>query len=66
MAYPLFDYIIRDDKYYLDVFHKNYIEVFDKNRNIKVVMNLDGSLNRSKIDKAFAENYQNKKFYIFG
>ncbi len=49
------DYIIKGDKYYLDGLHKNHIEVFDKNRNIKAVMNLDGPLNRAKTDKALME-----------
>ncbi|UDQ79946.1 hypothetical protein LJN55_21405 [Erwinia rhapontici] len=48
-------YIVKGDKYYLDGMHKNHIEVFDKNRNIKAVLNLDGSYNRVKIDKAIAD-----------
>ncbi|MGV3347102.1 VENN motif pre-toxin domain-containing protein, partial [Enterobacteriaceae bacterium LUAb1] len=49
------DYIVRGDKYYLDGLHKNHIEVFDRNRNIKAVLNLDGSYNRVKTDKAIAD-----------
>lgn len=49
------EYIVKGDKYYLDGMHKNHIEVFDKNRNIKAVLNLDGSYNRVKTDKAIAD-----------
>ena len=49
------EYIVKGDKYYLDGLHKNHIEVFDKNRNIKAVLNLDGSFNRVKTDKAIAD-----------
>ncbi|KER04457.1 hypothetical protein MEG1DRAFT_01003, partial [Photorhabdus temperata subsp. temperata Meg1] len=49
------EYISKGDKYYLDGMHKNHIEVFDSKHKIKAVLNLDGSLNRSKTDKAIEE-----------
>ncbi|CQH64241.1 adhesin/hemagglutinin [Yersinia enterocolitica] len=48
-------YISKGDKYYLDVLHKNHIEVFDSNRNIKAVLNLDGTINQDKTNKAVVE-----------
>ncbi|BCQ36917.1 hypothetical protein ERHA54_45280 [Erwinia rhapontici] len=49
------DHIVKGDKYYLDGLHKNHIEVFDKNRNVKAVLNLDGSYNDTKTKKAIAD-----------
>ncbi|EPF5500540.1 hypothetical protein AB8896_22990 [Yersinia enterocolitica] len=48
-------YISKGDKYYLDGLHKNHIEVFDSNRNIKAVLNLDGTINQDKTNKAVVE-----------
>ena len=47
--------IVKGDKYYLDGFHKNHSEVFDKNRNTKAVLNLDGSHNDAKTKKSIAD-----------
>jgi|GEM_PF-1984649 filamentous hemagglutinin len=43
------------DKFYLDAKHKNHLEVFDGNRKIKAVLNLDGTYNEDKTMKARAE-----------
>ncbi|PDS21960.1 hypothetical protein B0A77_14655 [Flavobacterium branchiophilum] len=43
------------DHYYLDNFHKDHVEVFDKNGNAKKVLNLDGSLNVDKTNKILEE-----------
>ncbi|MEK9498353.1 hypothetical protein V2H77_18155 [Photorhabdus sp. P32] len=49
------DHIAKGDKYYLDGMHKNHIEIFDKNGKFKSVLNLDGSYNEVKTQKAMAE-----------
>ena len=41
-------YLKKGDHYYLDGLHKNHIEVFDKNGNFKIVLNLDGTKNIKK------------------
>jgi hypothetical protein len=43
------------DIFYLDAKHRNHLEVFDENRRIKAVVNLDGTLNDDKTKKARAE-----------
>lgn len=43
------------DKFYLDAKHKNHLEVFDRNRKIKAVLNLDGTYNDDKTMKARVE-----------
>lgn len=48
-------HIMKGDQFYLDGSHKNHLEVFDKNRNVKAVLNLDGSYNELKTDKAIAD-----------
>lgn len=53
-------HISKDDKFYLDAMHKNHIEVFDPNRKAKVVLNLDGSINSIKTDRAQTEGCQNE------
>ncbi|MBS9437484.1 hemolysin BL-binding protein [Photorhabdus noenieputensis] len=45
-------HIKKGDQFYLDGDHKNHLEVFDKRGNFKVVINLDGSINQAKTDKA--------------
>ena len=46
------DYINKGDQFYLDGQHKDHLEVFDKRGNFKVVLNLDGTVNRAKTDTA--------------
>ena len=41
-------YIRRNDQFYLDGFHKDHLEVFDKNGSFRYVLNLDGSVNLAK------------------
>ncbi|MCL1624400.1 VENN motif pre-toxin domain-containing protein, partial [Moraxella sp. Tifton1] len=40
------------DQFYLDSLHKDHLEVFDKSGNFKIVLNLDGSVNQDKTEKA--------------
>ena len=42
----------KGDRLYLDSMHKDHFEVFDKNGNFKMVMNLDGTKNVEKTLKA--------------
>ena len=49
------DYIAKGDKFYLDGSHRNHIEVFDSRGKAKVVLNLDGSYNKSKTEAALKE-----------
>jgi len=46
------DYIKKGDQLYLDNLHKDHVEVFDKRGNFKAVVNLDGTINKSKTDAA--------------
>lgn len=50
------DYIKKGDQFYLDGQHKNHIEVFDKRGNFKAVLNLDGTINKSKTEAATGRN----------
>ncbi|WP_217559315.1 hypothetical protein [Paenibacillus sp. GbtcB18] len=50
------DYINKKDGFYLDGLHKNHLEVVDKFGYVKVVLNLDGSINFDKTEKALKEN----------
>ncbi|WP_434524327.1 hemolysin BL-binding protein [Photorhabdus asymbiotica] len=45
-------HIKKGDQFYLDGDHKNHLEIFDKRGNFKVVVNLDGTINQAKTDKA--------------
>ncbi|WP_078579613.1 T7SS effector LXG polymorphic toxin [Salipaludibacillus agaradhaerens] len=38
---------------YLDALHKDHLEVIDKTGNVKYVLNLDGTLNKDKTEKAY-------------
>ena len=49
------DYLTKGRQFYLDAKHNNHIEVFDKNNKINCVLDLDGSINKTKTDKAIAE-----------
>ena len=42
----------KGDHIYLDNFHKNHYEVFNKRGEAKSVLNLDGTINASKSQKA--------------
>ncbi|MDR0209572.1 MAG: hypothetical protein LBJ33_10455 [Pseudomonas putida] len=46
------EYIQRGDRFYLDGAHKNHLEVFNDKGRAKAVLNLDGTLNAPKTDKA--------------
>ena len=46
------DYIKKGDQIYLDGSHKDHLEIFDKNGNFKVVVNLDGKINQKKTEAA--------------
>ncbi|MBN1468663.1 MAG: hypothetical protein JW924_08065, partial [Fusobacteriaceae bacterium] len=48
-------YLKKGDKFYLDGLHKDHIEVFDKQRKVKAVLNLDGTINISKTETALKE-----------
>ncbi|WP_130903352.1 hemagglutinin repeat-containing protein [Pseudomonas sp. Sample_23] len=48
-------YIKKGDQIYLDNLHKDHLEVFDKFGDVKFVLNLDGSKNFEKTDKAVAD-----------
>ncbi|XBS71691.1 S-type pyocin domain-containing protein [Acerihabitans sp. KWT182] len=48
-------YIKHGDEFYLDGEHKNHLELFDKNGKCKLVLNLDGTRNNAKTDKALKE-----------
>lgn len=52
------DYIKKGDQLYLDGQHKDHIEVFDKRGNFKSVLNLDGTLNKSKTDAAVGRKFK--------
>ncbi|XBS68906.1 hypothetical protein ABK905_20445 [Acerihabitans sp. KWT182] len=45
----------KGDQFYLDGWHKNHLEVFDMKDKLKRVLNLDGSINSDKTDKAEGE-----------
>jgi filamentous hemagglutinin len=47
--------IKKGDQIYLDNAHNDHLEVFDKFNDVKVVLNLDGSVNEAKTKKARAE-----------
>lgn len=49
------DYLPKGKQFYLDARHSNHIEVFDKNNKVNCVLNLDGSINTIKTDKAVSE-----------
>jgi filamentous hemagglutinin len=49
------EYIKAGDKYYLDAYHMNHLEVFDSKGKVKAVLNLDGSYNKSKTEAAIKE-----------
>lgn len=42
----------KGDQVYLDGLHKDHLEVFDKNGNLRTVLNLDGTINLEKYYKA--------------
>lgn len=42
----------KNDQVYLDGLHKDHLEVFDKNGNLRTILNLDGSINLDKYYKA--------------
>jgi filamentous hemagglutinin len=46
--------IKKGDQIYLDNLHKDHLEVFDKFGDVRFVLNLDGSKNIEKTDKAIA------------
>ncbi|WP_413741471.1 S-type pyocin domain-containing protein [Sodalis sp. RH15] len=48
-------HIADGDIFYLDGAHKNHLELFDSNRKIKLVLNLDGSINTRKTFEAQKE-----------
>ncbi|MEM6053007.1 hypothetical protein AAH450_20875 [Erwinia sp. P7711] len=50
------DYISKGDKYYLDGAHKNHLEFFDSKGKFKVVLNLYGSYNDTKMKTAIKED----------
>ncbi|MCM3158291.1 hypothetical protein M3585_12695 [Bacillus subtilis] len=45
-------YLKKGDRFYLDNLHKDHLEVFDKRGNLRVVLNLDGTLNEVKTKNA--------------
>ncbi|MDK2600344.1 filamentous hemagglutinin [Bacillus stercoris] len=45
-------YLKKGDRFYLDNLHKDHLEVFDKRGNLRVVLNLDGTLNEAKTKNA--------------
>lgn len=49
------EYLPKGRQFYLDAKHSDHIEVFDKNNKVNCVLNLDGSINSTKTDKAIAE-----------
>lgn len=48
-------YIHKGDQFYLDGYHKNHLEVFDRQNRFLNVLNLDGSFNPEKTERAAAE-----------
>jgi hypothetical protein len=48
-------YLEKGDQFYLDGKHKNHLEVFNRESKFKYVLNLDGSININKTDKADGE-----------
>lgn len=48
-------HIADGDIFYLDGAHKNHLELFSSNRKIKLVLNLDGSINTRKTLEAQKE-----------
>ena len=48
----------KDQYFYLDAQHKDHLEVFDKHYNSKTVLNLDGSINEDKAEKAAKRSIQ--------
>ena len=49
----------KGDIFYLDMFHKDHLEVFNRRGEFRVVLNLDGTINRKKTKKAL-KRYLNK------
>ena len=49
------DGLKKGDQLYLDAMHKDHFEVFNKNGKIKLVLNLDGSVNLTKTELAIRE-----------
>ncbi|WP_069839532.1 T7SS effector LXG polymorphic toxin [Bacillus sp. F56] len=45
-------FLKKGDRFYLDNLHKDHLEVFDKRGNLRVVLNLDGTLNEVKTKNA--------------
>ncbi|MFA6066457.1 MAG: hypothetical protein WC707_04745 [Candidatus Babeliaceae bacterium] len=45
---PNNQYLNKGDQFYLDMLHRNHIEVFDKSGTAKCVLNMDGTLNGLK------------------
>jgi filamentous hemagglutinin len=46
--------IRKGDQIYLDNLHNDHLEVFDRFGDVRLVLNLDGSINPSKTKKAVA------------
>ncbi|MFC0404008.1 hypothetical protein ACFFHS_03165, partial [Enterococcus ureilyticus] len=42
----------KNDQIYLDGLHKDHLEVFDSNGNLRTILNLDGTVNLDKYGKA--------------
>lgn len=51
----------KGDHLYLDSQHKDHLEVFNKRGNIKNVLNLDGTKNWEKTERAIEEGRSIKK-----
>ncbi|WP_249024416.1 hypothetical protein, partial [Enterococcus moraviensis] len=49
------EYIRKGDQFYLDGYHMDHLEVFDKQGKIRYVLNLDGSMNAKKTAAAVSQ-----------
>ena len=48
MTQAVNEYIRKGDRFYIDKYHMNHIEMFDANNKARAALNLDGSLNQAK------------------